>query len=61
MCVVLQTFELYIKEITLDVLFCNFLFLLNIMYLRFIYVVPETVPLFGIAALFPCMNTPQFI
>lgn len=39
-CVVLQTFELYISTI-LDVLFCSFLFLLNFMFLRSIHAVSE--------------------
>lgn len=41
MCVVLQTFKLYLKRIILDVLFCNSLFLLNIMFLRSVHVISE--------------------
>lgn len=55
-CLVLQAFEKHIKRIILDVLFCNFLFLLNIMSLRLIHVVSEAVSLFFLAASFYCMN-----
>lgn len=37
MCLVLQAYELYIKTIILDVLLCNFLFPLNILFLGLIH------------------------
>lgn len=42
MCIGLQTLGLYIKRIILDVLSCNLLSLLNIMFSGFIHVVSET-------------------
>lgn len=61
MCLVFQAYELHIKRIILDVLLCNFLFPLNILFLRLIHAAQSSASLVFIAVSFHCVSIPQLI